>query len=84
MFFTGISCDFFIFITKRKFSNNFCKIDVSFAYRISLNVWVNTVMSSEKIILTSILLNNVIGIFKCFVKIAGASLRSKHRKLEKK
>ena len=68
--FTGFSCDFFKFITKPKFCNR--KINVYFVCEISFNVWAITNMSSKNIILTLILLNKAIGIFRSFVKIRGA------------
>ena len=67
---TGISCDFVKFITKPKFCNR--KINVSFACKISFNVWAITSMLSKNIIiLTMILLNKATGIIGSSVKIRG-------------
>ena len=61
---------FLKFITKPKFYNR--KIDVSFACEIFFNVWAITSMSSKNIIiLTLILLNKTIWIFRSFVKSEG-------------
>ena len=78
IFFTGVSCDILKFITKPKFCER--KINVSFACKISFNVWVITDLSSKNIvILKLILLHKAIGIFKRFVKMRGTGPRQKHK-----
>ena len=76
--FTGISCEFFEFITKPKFCNK--KINVSFACNTSFNISTITSMSSKNIIiLTLFLFIKVIGICRSFVKIRGTRPRPKHK-----
>ena len=76
--FTGVSCYFLKFITIPKFCNG--KINVSFTCEISFNFWAITNMSSKNIIiLTLILLNKAIGIFRSFGKIRRAGSRPKYK-----